>query len=141
MFDLTDGVMRGVSKTKTPWKEDFFLAVKWARQKLSKYLTEVTPSTGMLLIAAYIINSFQQLGMFRKWETGMDINPDDETFYTTQYQETFLMYLENEYCAKHWRVPVNKHESLQKSNLTLSETVLASCQSSFDPYDLSSNDE
>jgi len=55
----------------------------------------------MLLIAAYIINSFQQLGMFRKWETGMDINPDDETFYTTQYQETFLMYLENEYCAKH----------------------------------------
>jgi len=28
MFDLTDGVMRGVSKTKTPWKEDFFLAVK-----------------------------------------------------------------------------------------------------------------
>jgi len=31
----------------------------------------------------------------------MDINPEDEISYTTQYQEAFLMYVENEYCAKH----------------------------------------
>ena len=30
----------------------------------------------------------------------MDINPGDETSYTTQSQEAFLKYVENEYCAK-----------------------------------------
>jgi len=71
----------------------------------------------------------------------MDINPEDVTSYTTQYQEAFLKYVENEYSAKHWCVPVNKHETLPRSNLMPSVTALGSCQSSFDPYDLSSHDE
>jgi len=71
----------------------------------------------------------------------MDINPEDETFYTTQYQQAFLKYVENEYCAKHRRVLVNQLESLPSSNLFPSATASGSCQSSFDPYDLSSNDK
>jgi len=71
----------------------------------------------------------------------MDINPEDETSYTTQYQEAFLKYVENEYCAKHRPVPVNKHESSSMSNLNPSRTVLGSCQSPFDPYDMSSDVE
>jgi len=71
----------------------------------------------------------------------MDINRQDETSCTTQYQEAFLKYFENEYCAKNRRVPVNKHESLPSSNLIPSVTASGSCQSSFDPYDLSSDDE
>jgi len=31
----------------------------------------------------------------------MDINSEDETTYTTQYQEAFLKYMENEYCDEH----------------------------------------
>jgi len=31
----------------------------------------------------------------------MDINPEDETSYTIQYQEAFLKYVENEYSPKH----------------------------------------
>jgi len=38
-------------------------------------------------------------------------------------------------------VPINKQESLPRSNLIPCETVFGSCQSSFDQYDLSSNDE
>jgi len=71
----------------------------------------------------------------------MDINPEDEIFYTTQYQEAFLKYMENEYCAKNRRVLVNKPKSLLRSNLIPLQMVLGSCQSSFDPYDLSSDDE
>jgi len=41
----------------------------------------------------------------------MDINPKDETSYTTQYQEAYLNYMENEYCAKHRCVTVNKLET------------------------------
>ena len=74
------------------------------------------------------------------WDKGMDINTQDETLYTTQYQEVFLKYVENEYYAKHRRVPVNKHESVTMSNLITSQIIFGSCQSSFDPYDLSSND-
>jgi len=51
------------------------------------------------------------------------------------------MYVVNEFCAKHRRVPVNKHESLPSSYLIPSPAASGSCQSSFDPYDLSSDDE
>jgi hypothetical protein len=108
MFDHMDGVMRALAKMKTQWKEDLFFAVKLARQKLSKYDTEVTPTTGMILISAHILDPFRKLRSFRKWDKGMDFNPEDETSYTTQYQEAFLKYVETEYCAKHGSVPVNK---------------------------------
>jgi len=141
MFDHMDGVMRALAKKKTPWKEDLFFAVMLARQKLSEYYAEVTPNTGMLLISAHILDPFRKLRSFRQWDKGMNINPEDEISYTTQYQEAFLKYVKNEYCAKHRRVPVNKLETIPSSNLVPSATALGSYQSSFDPYDLSSDDE
>jgi len=71
----------------------------------------------------------------------MNIHPEDEASYTTQYQEAFVKYVENEYCANHQRVPVNNHDSLLCSNLIPSAMAFGSCQSSFDPYNLSSDDE
>jgi len=71
----------------------------------------------------------------------MDINPEDETSYTTQYQEAFLKYVENEYCAKHRRAPVNKLATVLSSNLVPSAMASGLYHSSFDPYDLSSDDE
>jgi hypothetical protein len=103
MFDHLHGVMRALAKKKTQWKDDLFFAVKCAQQNLSKYYTEVTPRTGMLLLSSHNRDSFRQLRSFRKWDKGMDINPEDETSYTTQYQNAFLKYVENEYCAKHRR--------------------------------------
>jgi len=75
------------------------------------------------------------------WDKGMDINPEDKTSYTTQYQEAFLMYVENEYYAKHWWVPVNKIEGIPSSYPIPSATPSRSSQSSIDPYELSSDDE
>jgi len=136
-----DGVMRTLAKKKTQWKEDLFFAVKLARQKLSKYYAAVTPMTGILLISAHILDPFRKLRSFRKSDKGMDMNPEDDTSFTTQYQEAFLKYVENEYCAKHQRVPVNKLETIPSNNLLPSATASGSYQSSFDPYDLSSDDE
>jgi hypothetical protein len=107
MFDYMNGVMRALAEKKTEWKEDLFIAVKLARQKLSKYYAEVTPTMGMLLISVHILDSFCKLRSFRKWHKGMDINPGDEKSYTTQYPAGILKYVENKYCAKHRRVPVN----------------------------------
>jgi len=112
-----------------------------AQLKLSKFWAEVTPSTGVHRISAHILDSFQRLRLFRKWDKGIDCNPEDETFYTTQYQEAFLKYVENEYSAKTLHVPVNHPESVPSSNLIPSATALGSGQSSLDPYDSSSNDE
>jgi hypothetical protein len=50
MFHLMDGVIQAFAKKKTQWKEDLFIAVKFARQKLSKYYAEATPTTDMLLL-------------------------------------------------------------------------------------------
>jgi len=95
----------------------------------------------MLLIYAHILDPFRKLQSFRNWDKGMDIDPEDDISYTTQYQEAFLKYVENEHCGKHRRVPVNKLESLPSSKLIPSATTSGCCQSSFDPYDLSSDDE
>jgi len=95
----------------------------------------------MFLISAQILYPFRKLRSFRKWDKGIDINPEEETSYTTQSQEAFLKYVENEYCAKHRHALVNKHETVPSSNLVLSTTASGSYQSSFDPYDLSSDDE
>jgi len=61
IFDHMDGVMRALANKKTPWKEDLFFAVKLAQQKLSKYYTEVTPTTGIVLISGRILDPFRKL--------------------------------------------------------------------------------
>jgi hypothetical protein len=71
----------------------------------------------------------------------MDINPEDETSYTTQFQEAFLKYAENQYCAKHRRLPVTKLENTPNNNFSSSTMASRSGQSSYDPYDLSSDDD
>jgi hypothetical protein len=141
MFDHMDGVIRPLDRKKTHCKEDLFFDVKLARQMLSQYYAEVTPTTGMHLISAHILNPFCKLQSFRKWDKGMDINPQNETSYTTQYHEALLKYMENEYCVKHQGVPVNKLETIPSSNLLPSVTASGSYQSSSDTYDLSSADE
>jgi len=133
--------MWALAKKKTQWKEDLFFSVKLPRQKQSKYYAEVTPTTGVLLICAQILDPFQKLRSFRKWDKGMDINSEDETSYTAQYQEAFLKYVENEYRAKHRCVPVNTLQCLPSSNLVPFTMASGSCQSSLDPYDMSSDDE
>jgi hypothetical protein len=97
MFDHMDGVISALAKKKTPWKEDLRFVVKCAQQKLSKYYTEVTLMTGMLLITAHTLDPFQKLASFRTWDKRMYTNTESETSYTIQYQEAFLKYMENEY--------------------------------------------
>ena len=71
----------------------------------------------------------------------MDINCEEKTFYATQYQEAVLKYVENTYSAKNKRVPVSTLDHIPSSNFFLSSTASGFCTSSFDPYDLSSDDE
>jgi len=58
MFNHMDGIMRALATKNTQWKEDLYFAVKLARQKLSKYFAEVTPTTGILLISVNILDPF-----------------------------------------------------------------------------------
>ena len=141
IFNYMDGVMGALAGKKIRLKEHLFFAVMLTRLKLSKYCAEVTATTGMLLICELILGPFRKLRSFRKWYKGMDNNPDDETSCTTQYQEAFLKYVENEHCAKHRRVLGNTHESSTSCTLIHSGTASRSCPSPFDPYDLSRYDE
>jgi hypothetical protein len=140
MFDHMDGVMRALAKKKTQWKQNLFFDVKCAQQKLSQYYTEVTPTTSMLLITAHILDPFRKLQSFSRWDTGTDINPEDETSYTTQHQKAFLKYVENEYCAKHRLLQVIKSDNTLNNNLSSLQMASGSGQSSYVPYDLSSDD-
>jgi len=93
----------------------------------------------MVLISAHILDPFRKLRSFSKWDKGMDINPENRTAYSTQYQEAFLKYVENEYCAKHRRLLVIEPENVPNNNLFSSGMACWSGQSSQDPYDLSSD--
>jgi hypothetical protein len=55
-----------------------------------------------------------------KWVKAMNMNPDDRTFYTAQYQEASLKYLENEYSAKHRRMSIIQSENIPHCNIFLS---------------------
>jgi len=72
---------------------DFTLMV--VCQILSKYCANITPTTSLLLISAHISDSLWKLESFRKKYKAMDINSDDETSYTTYYQEAYMKYVEN----------------------------------------------
>jgi hypothetical protein len=77
MFAHLDGVMRALVKMTTQGNNDLYFAVEFAQCKLSKYYSEVTPMTSLVLIPAHILDPFRQLRLFKKWDKGMDINPED----------------------------------------------------------------
>jgi len=82
MFDHMDLVTGALPRTKTQWMEDLYFAVKIARQKLSKYYAEDTPTTSLLPIMSHILDSFRQLQLFREWDQVIDTNSEDKISYT-----------------------------------------------------------
>jgi len=101
----------------------------------------MTPTMGILHMLAHNLDPVQMFRSFRKWEMAMDINPQDATSYTTQYQEALQKDVEYESCAKHRRVMVNKLETALPRSLVPSATHSGSYRSYFDACNLSSNDE
>jgi hypothetical protein len=81
------------------------------------------------------------LRSFRMWDNGMDTNSKDETSCTTQYQEAYLKYLQNEYCAEPLHLPVIKPKRVPTNTLFASGMDSRSVQSCYDLYDLSSHNE
>jgi hypothetical protein len=79
--------------------------------------------------------------LFSKWDQGMVVNPDNQIFYTTQWQQAFLKYVENKYCAKHRPLSVNKPERVVSNNPFPSATASGSGQSLLYSYDLSSDND
>jgi len=141
MFDHMDGVRQSAAKKMTQWKEYFYFATKFACQKLSKCYTQVSCTSGMHHISAQILDPCWMLQSLRKWDKGMDINPEDKISYTTQYHEVFLKIVENEYCTKHRHWPVTTPESVMHNNHFSPTMASRSDPFSSDPYDLSSSYE
>lgn len=71
----------------------------------------------------------------------MDIKPEDEISYTTQFKDEFLKNVENKHCAKYQQMSVIEPDNVLRSNLFLYAKDSGFGQSAFDPSDLSSNDE
>jgi len=131
MLDHMDGIMQALAKKKTQWKEHLYITVRVAQHKLFKYYVEVTPMTGLILISADNLDPFCKLRVFRKWEKGMYINPDNNITNTTQSQEIFLKHIENECCAKHRRLSINQSEMVTSNNHFPTGMTFGSGQSSF----------
>jgi hypothetical protein len=131
MFDRMDGVLRALIKKKTPLKRDVYISLRSARRKLSKYYATVTPKTGVLLIIARLLDPYWKLRTFVKWDKAMDVAPDEDHPYTNQYKETFIKYVENEYCQSRGKT--------QQSAVNKSDQVFGGSSSS--PDDISDDSE
>jgi len=141
MFNHLDGVMWAFAQKITQWNEDFYFTVGYVQQKLSKCYSEATPTTSLLVISAYILDPFRKLQLCRNWNHGKIINPDDETLNTMQYQSALLKFLENQSCAKHWVLSVNKPERVTTKNPFSSTMASWSSQSFLNKYHLSGDDD
>lgn len=130
-----------LSKENNQYEKNLYCAVKLVCQKLSKHHAEFTPTMGMHLISPHSLDPFWNLGSLRKWEKRMDSNPASETLYTTQYTAAFLQYVDNEYFAKRRGLPVVTSETVPRYNLFASAMASRSGASSYDPSNLSSNDD
>jgi len=136
-----DGIMWALRKMSTRQKQRTYFAVMFAWPKLSKNYRAFTPMMGLLQIPAHIVDPFWKLWLFRKWDKGIDIHPEDTTSHNTQYQEAFLTYVENKYCAKHRHFPIIEPGRVASNNLFYSTMASGSGQSSFDQYELPSDHE
>jgi len=108
---------------------------------MSRYYAKVTLKVGMFLISAYNVDLFWKLWSLKKCDKGIDINPEDETFYNTQYQQVLLKYVDNEYFAIHRQFPSMKHETVLRNNLLFSVIASTACQASSEQYHLPITDE
>jgi hypothetical protein len=131
MFDHMDGVLRALAKKKTEWKRDIYFALRSARTKLTKYYSTVTPDTGVLLIIAHLLDPYRKLRTFIKWDKAMDVGPDEDDSYTSQYKETFIKYVESQYCESPGNTP--------QTALAVSESVASG--SSVSPFDVSDDSD
>jgi len=71
----------------------------------------------------------------------MDIYPEDNTSYTTQYQDALLKYVVYENCEKHRLLSFITLETVPSNYLSSSAITSGADQCSCDPYDSSSKDE
>jgi hypothetical protein len=83
MFNHMDGVMQALAKKNTQWTENLFFAMNLACQKMSWYYAEANPSRCMHPISAHILNPFQKLWSFTKWDKGMDSTSENKQSNTT----------------------------------------------------------
>jgi len=88
-----------------------------------------------------MLDPFWKLRSLEKQDNGMDINREDVTTNTTHYQVAYMTYVENEFCARHWHLPIIKPECVLSNNCFSSAIASRSGQLSYDSYDLSSDDK
>jgi len=136
-----DSIMCAVGMKWTQLNDDWYFTVEFARQKLSNYCAEVTLTTGILLNSEFSIEPCERFCSFRKWEKGLNINPQDMTSHTAKYHKALEQNVANKYCAKHRRISGIQHEKIPGTNSFPCMKNSQFVQSSFNEYDMSCEDE
>ena len=75
-----------------------YKALQEAHKVLNKYYTKVNPETGTNALLATMLDPYQRLTHFKKWdkELGQDYEQNKDS-YSQQYRNLFLSYFEEHY--------------------------------------------
>jgi hypothetical protein len=139
-FNYFDGIAWVLLKKKTQWKDDLNFILNFAHQQWSNDHFEVIPKSGILLIVVHILDPFWKSWSYRKWDNIIDVNPQDDCFFTVQYKDVFLQYVEHEYCFKDCKMYNLKLEIPNHNDPFSTSPDSGSRYWFYDPYDLSSDD-
>lgn len=107
MFDHFEEFIKRLSVKQAEYKNDLLKALKAATHKLKHYYQKVTPRNGTLLLMATMLDPYQKLLPFHKWDSAEGCLPSSPDSFTSQHRMLFLRYFEVNYLR-----PIETHHDI-----------------------------
>ena len=113
MFDHFEEFIKRLSVKQADYKKDLLKALKAATHKLKHYYKKCTPRNCTLLLMATMLDPYQKLLAFHKWDLANGCPTTDPRSFTSKHRQLFLQYFEVNYLQ-----PIEKHSDFSSSQCT-----------------------
>ena len=97
MFDHFEAFMKRLRAKTADFKQDLLRALEAATAKLKEYYLKVTPRAGTLLLMATMLDPYQRLSPFKKWDRAEGFSATEAHSFQYQHRLLFLQYFETHY--------------------------------------------
>ena len=97
MFDHFEDFMKRLRAKEADFKQDLLRALEAATAKLKEYYAKVTPRVGTLLLMATMLDPYQKLSPFKKWDRAEGNDDTEPSSFKQQHRKLFLEYFETHY--------------------------------------------
>ena len=97
MFDHFEDYMKRLRAKEADFKQDLLRALEAATAKLKEYYAKVTPRVDTLLSMETMLDPYQKLSPFKKWDRAEGNNDAESSSFKQQHRKLFPQYFETHY--------------------------------------------